>query len=100
METAENTEKQRDSNKNRVQIDLKIHPKMKNILMKKHIKAKKRHEIDKMSQFTASIANEYGIKYIVDFGSGLGHLARLLTYGHRLNVCCLEMQKSLTEQAK
>lgn len=68
--------------------------------MKKNIKLKKRHEIEKMSQLTASIAYEYGIKYIVDFGSGLGHLARLLTYGHRLNVCCLEMQAPLTKQAK
>lgn len=73
---------------------------MKNVLMKKNIKAKKQHEIEKMSQLTASIAYENGIEYIVDFGSGLGHLARLLTYGYRLNVCCLEMQRSLTDQAK
>lgn len=88
------------SNNTPIQIELKIHPKMKNLLMKKNIKAKKRHEIEKMSQLTAKISNEYGIKYIVDFGSGLGHLARLLTYGHRLNVCCLEKQRILTEQAK
>lgn len=77
-----------------------MHPKTKNILTKKNIKEKKRHEIERMSQLTANIANEYGVKYIVDFGAGLGHLARLLAYGHRLNVCCLEMQIALTKQAK
>lgn len=89
-----------DSNNNPNVIDFKSHPKTKNILTKKNIKAKKRHEIEQMSELTANIANEHGIKYIVDFGAGLGHLARLLTYGYRLNVCCLEMQIALTEQAR
>lgn len=74
--------------------------KIKTILMKKKIKAKKRHEIERMGQLTAKIANESGVKYIVDFGSGLGHLARLLAYGYGLNVCCLEKENALTDQAK
>lgn len=68
--------------------------------MKKSIKEKKRHEIERMGQLTANIAKELGVKYIVDFGSGLGHLARLLAYGYKLNVCCLERDTALTNQAK
>lgn len=74
--------------------------KIKILLMKKKIKAKKRHEIERMSQLTAKIANELGVKYIVDFGSGLGHLARFLAYAYGLNVCCLEKESALTDQAK
>lgn len=38
--------------------------------MQKNIKEKKRHEIERMSQLTAGIANDLDVKYIVDFGSG------------------------------
>lgn len=74
--------------------------KVKTILMRKKIKAKKQHEIERMGQLTADIASKLNVKYIVDFGSGLGHLARLLAYGYGLNVCCLEKDETLTEQAK
>lgn len=86
-----------DLNKN---FDCSTSKKIGAILMKKKIKAKKRHEIERMSQLTAKIANESRVKYIVDFGSGLGHLARLLAYGYGLNVCCLEKEHTLTDQAK
>lgn len=88
---------QNDSNNN-----LKSVPsaKIKTILMRKKIKAKKQHEIERMSQLTAEIANKLNVKYIVDFGSGLGHLARFLAYGYGLNVCCLEKENTLTDQAK
>lgn len=32
--------------------------------------------------------------------TGLGHLARMLAYGYKLEVCCLEKEQALTEQAK
>lgn len=73
---------------------------MQTILMKKNIKQKKRHEIERMGQLTAQIAKKFGVNYIVDFGSGLGHLARLLAYGYKLNVCCLERETAFTNQAK
>lgn len=75
------------------------HPKLKTYLTQKSIKAKKRHEIERMSRLTASVANEHSVEYIVDFGAGLGHLARSLTYGYGLKVCCLEQQISLTQSA-
>lgn len=70
------------------------------MLMKKKIKQKKRHEIERMGQLTADLAKEFGVNYVVDFGSGLGHLARLLAYGYKLNVCCLEKETALTDQAE
>lgn len=92
---------QSDSNNNsNLHSECPASTRIRNMLLKKKIKAKKRHEIERMGQLTARIANESGVKYIVDFGSGLGHLARWLAYGHNLNVCCLEKETTLTEQAK
>lgn len=73
--------------------------KIQNVVAKKNIKQKKRHEIEKMSQVTARVAQDLGIEYIIDFGSGLGHLSRMLAYGYDLNVCCLEQQETLSQQA-
>ncbi|XP_055316358.1 methyltransferase-like protein 25B isoform X2 [Sitodiplosis mosellana] len=92
--------KEKDSNNNPKQdFNCLTHPKICTILTKKKIKEKKRHEIERMGQLTADIARELRCQYIVDFGSGLGHLARLISYGHGLNVCCIEKQVALTEQA-
>lgn len=92
---------QNDPNNNpKHEFDCLTHPKIKTILMKKKIKEKKRHEIERMGKLTADVAEGLGVKYIVDFGAGLGHLARLLTYGYRLNVCCLEKDSTLIEQAQ
>lgn len=92
---------QNDPNNNAtVDFNCLTHPKINAILTKKNIKEKKRHEIKRMSQLSAGIASKLDVKYIVDFGSGLGHLARLLAYGHKLNVCCLEKERTLTMQAK
>lgn len=85
---------------NAFRVDCLTHPKIRPVLMAKNIKLKKRHEIERMGQLTAKLAKQSGIKYIVDFGSGLGHLARLLAYGYGLNVCCIEKEIALTKQAK
>lgn len=66
----------------------------------KCIKPKKQHEIEKMAKKCFYIAKKLNIKYIVDFGSGLGHLARILSFSYGLNVCCLEMQSTLNQQAE
>lgn len=75
------------------------HPKLRN-LFKKRVKPKKQHEIERMALLCASTAVECQVKYILDFGAGLGHLSRVLGYRYGLNVCCLEQQKQLTEEAK
>lgn len=74
------------------------HPKLKQIFTK-HVKPKKRHEVEKMSRVCKEVADELGIEYIVDFGAGLGHLSRVLAYGYGLKVCCLEQNAELTKQA-
>lgn len=76
-----------------------LHSQLKTVLTKKNIKEKKRHEIERMSKLTATIARQCKVKYVIDFGAGLGHLARSLSYGHGLKVCCLEQQSALSAQA-
>lgn len=39
-------------------------------------------------------------EYIVDIGSGLGHLVRMLSYGYGLKVCGIEAQNKLNTQAR
>lgn len=97
-----NSTHQIDSNNNThdKKTNCLLHPKIKTILTQKKVKAKKRHEIERMSQYTAKIAKDNSVDYIVDFGAGLGHLARSLAFGYGLNVCCLEKQPDLTEHAK
>lgn len=75
------------------------HPKLQNIF-KKHVKPKKHHEVQIMSEICSRTANECNVEYIVDFGSGLGHLSRKLAYGYKLKVCCLEQNEELTKQAR
>lgn len=53
-----------------------------------------------MSRFTAEVAKELALEFIVDFGSGAGHIARLLSYGYGLNVCCIEKEIPLIDKAK
>lgn len=75
------------------------HLKLKNLFLK-HVKPKKRYEIFRMAEMTAEIAEEMSVSYVVDVGSGLGHLSRIMAYGFNLNVCCLETQLPLSKQAE
>lgn len=75
------------------------HSKLKN-QFRKRIKPKKQHEIERMAALCSKTAANFRVEYILDFGAGVGHLARVLGYGYGLNVCCLEQQKQLSEEAK
>lgn len=66
----------------------------------KQVKDKKCHEIDRMAVLTACTAKKCDTIYVVDFGAGLGHLARILSFQHGIRVCCLEMQEKLSNEAK
>jgi hypothetical protein len=66
----------------------------------KNVKAKKRHEISIMSKICYETAVKTDCFYIVDIGSGLGHLSRLLNYGYGFKVCTIEAQEVLSQQAK
>ncbi|XP_031335450.1 protein RRNAD1 isoform X2 [Photinus pyralis] len=66
----------------------------------KRIKLKKRHEIELIAKMCYKLANETQCHYIVDVGSGLGHLSRILCYMYGLRVCALEAQKCLCTEAR
>ncbi|XP_045481622.1 methyltransferase-like protein 25B [Harmonia axyridis] len=64
------------------------------------VKLKKRHEILIMSELCKEMASKSDCFYIVDIGSGLGHLSRMLAYGYNFEVCSIEAQYNLTKQAE
>lgn len=53
-----------------------------------------------MSKICSKTANDCNVNYLVDIGGGLGHLTRRLAYEYGLNICCLDQQINLTNQAK
>ncbi|KAH8372966.1 hypothetical protein KR009_009164 [Drosophila setifemur] len=75
------------------------HPKLKD-MFKKRVNPKKQHEIRRMAEICALSHRQTPVDFIVDFGAGLGHLARILGYGFGLKVCCFEMQSDLNQQAR
>lgn len=52
-----------------------------------------------MAAICARSCQQTSIEFVVDFGAGVGHLARILGYGYGVKVCCFEMQSDLNEQA-
>ncbi|XP_034834962.1 methyltransferase-like protein 25B [Maniola hyperantus] len=75
------------------------HPKLKNLFLK-HVKLKKRHEISMMADFVNLNAKLSNCEAVVDFGSGLGHLIRILSYKYSLHSVGIEMQTQLTVEAR
>uniref|UniRef100_A0A0C9QI88 Rrnad1_0 protein n=2 Tax=Fopius arisanus TaxID=64838 RepID=A0A0C9QI88_9HYME len=69
-------------------------------LFKKHVKQKKRYEIEKFSEIVARCSELSNSSCIVDTGAGIGHLARELAYKYQLAVICIEQDKSLSELAR
>lgn len=66
----------------------------------KNVKMKKRHEIMEMAKLCHSTAAKCNCFYVVDVGSGLGHLSRILAYGYKLNVLSIEASENFSTQAK
>ncbi|XP_073957569.1 methyltransferase-like protein 25B isoform X3 [Choristoneura fumiferana] len=92
------------SNKNKIGLLLSEdicngHPRLKNLFLK-HVKLKKRHEICLMSKVVSGVAVESKCDAVVDFGSGLGHLVRVLAYNNNLYAAGIECQSQLTEEAR
>lgn len=75
------------------------HPNLKNLFLK-HVKLKKRHEISVMARFVEAVAKKSGCNAVIDFGSGLGHLVRMLSYKYELYTAGIECQSQLTEEAR
>lgn len=53
-----------------------------------------------MAKLCCSNALKSDCFYIVDVGSGLGHLSRILAYGYKFNVLSIEANENLSKQAK
>ncbi|XP_031846816.1 methyltransferase-like protein 25B [Nomia melanderi] len=71
-----------------------------NKLFSKHIKKKKKYEIQEIAQVCANCAYDSNCKCIVDIGAGMGHLARILAFRHGLCVTCIEQDCILLQQAR
>ncbi|KAF7273747.1 hypothetical protein GWI33_013566 [Rhynchophorus ferrugineus] len=69
-------------------------------LMWKNVKLKKRHEIEIISNMCYQIAKKTNCFNIIDVGSGVGHLSRMLAYGYGFTVVTFEANKELSEMAK
>lgn len=65
----------------------------------KNVKLKKRHEITTMAKFCYEASQKNNCFYLVDVGSGLGHLCRILSYGFKIKCCGIEAQSNLIQQA-
>ncbi|KOC66940.1 Protein RRNAD1 [Habropoda laboriosa] len=87
-------------NKNDVFDELYFQDHKFNNLFSKHIKKKKRYEIQEIAQVCADCAYEANCKCIVDIGSGMGHLARILAFQYQLYVTCIEQDCILLEKAR
>lgn len=66
----------------------------------RQVKEKKRHEILRMAKMCANSAERCGVNFVIDFGAGLGHLSRILSYCYGMRVCCLEQQVQLSDKAR
>lgn len=73
--------------------------KLKNEIVRR-VKPKKYHEIQKMTEICKNNFHESSISLAIDFGSGLGHLARFLSLYCNVDVCCVEQQPKFVEEAK
>lgn len=73
--------------------------KFKNLFLK-HVKLKKRHEINLMANVVHDVALKTGCDSVLDFGSGLGHLVRMLSYKFGLHTVGIECQNQLTDEAR
>ncbi|XP_013175925.1 PREDICTED: protein RRNAD1 isoform X2 [Papilio xuthus] len=81
------------------QSEIGNNPKLKNLFLK-HVKLKKRHEINLMAEIVNETAKISNCGAVLDFGSGLGHLMRVLSYKYDLHTMGIECQSQLTEQAR
>ncbi|XP_028048622.1 protein RRNAD1 [Monomorium pharaonis] len=75
-------------------------PDKRDNLLLKHVKIKKRHEIQQIARVCADCARKSDTRCIVDVGAGMGHLARSLAFKHGLHVMCIEQDALLSQRAR
>lgn len=66
----------------------------------KNVKVKKRHEISVLAELCYESALKTNCFCIIDIGSGVGHLSRLLAYKYGFKVCTFEANNILSNSAK
>eukprot|EP00058_Branchiostoma_floridae_P010237 XP_002595725.1 hypothetical protein BRAFLDRAFT_200329 [Branchiostoma floridae] len=59
---------------------------------RRHVKPKKQHEILRLATTVKWLCDQVGCSNVVDIGSGQGHLSRVLSFAHRLNVTSVEAE--------
>ncbi|XP_046642019.1 methyltransferase-like protein 25B isoform X2 [Daphnia pulicaria] len=65
----------------------------------RQVKPKKQHELYRMGQCCAMISQVTKCQTVADVGAGVGHLSRFLSYGHGLDVICLECEEKFGSAA-
>jgi methylase of polypeptide subunit release factors len=68
-------------------------------LFKRHVKPKKLHEIERFCRVVTTLTTKTYCQQVFDVGSGLGHLARFLTYGCQLSLTCVDCNDTFGESA-
>ena len=63
------------------------------------MKAKKRHEVERLGALVASLCARLGCKTVVDFGAGQGYLGQLLHFGYGLRVIAIDSSAHQTHGA-
>uniref|UniRef100_A0A803WFQ7 Methyltransferase domain-containing protein n=1 Tax=Ficedula albicollis TaxID=59894 RepID=A0A803WFQ7_FICAL len=63
----------------------RLHP-----LLRRHVKPKKQHEIQRLSQLLQRLSQATGCERVVDIGAGQGHLSRILSFGLGLSVTAVD----------
>ena len=61
---------------------------------------KKAHEVARMARFVGNACKENGVIHVIDVGSGVGHLGRVLNEVYGLRVSCLEGDAQIAEAAE
>ena len=71
----------------------KQHKNLKHIF-RKHVKPKKQHEIARLGSLVRLVSEETKVQQIVDVGSGVGHLSRILAYAHKLKTVSIDAKEN------
>lgn len=58
------------------------------------VKAKKKHEIDRLAPFIEKLSQEKKLQNMIDIGGGVGHLARIVAQYYGLETISLDMDKN------
>ena len=77
----------------------KQHENLKHIF-RKHVKPKKQHEIARLGSLVKLVSDETNVQQIVDVGSGVGHLSRMLSYAHELKTVSIDAKEKHITSAR